>query len=287
MVNVGLIGKIDSIETMAEALRSFPDVHIAGKTSSGFLNRMEGMRYSIPELNRSDLIGKSDVLFFMKGAKLTAELLIAIIKQSKQVFTSDFFYPSPEEFIEIEKLLTESKSIFQVNNPYYYHPVIQWIGNNFPLPAYFDLYYASDMRWEWEIIIQLLMLPIGFLGANPSKFRHTSLMGSDQIHGFTNIRLEFGDTSVFNFNMNFQNLQPEFTLKAYSASRTIFCNLLTGSIEHDRKTVQQEKSKQHPELVDFFNSISGTTVVKTGINEYASVMKIFREISRKNNWNEA
>ncbi len=108
----------------------------------------------------------------------------------------------------------------------------------------------------------------------------------DEAHGFANIRLEYGDSSVFNFNLNFRVRQNEFSLKAYSVKNTLSGNLLTGSLEFDNRHVQPQKRGNKSEMADFFNSISGAAPVKTGISEYASILKIFREINRKNNWTE-
>ncbi len=286
MVNVGLIGKIDSIESQAGSIRDFPGIHIAGKSSTGTLSKQDGFRYSIPELNRTDLIEKSDVLFFTKGSNPTPEILSDIIKRSKHIFLADFFYPTPEEFTEIEKLLMESNSVFQVQNPFLYNPVVQWTGTNFPLPAYFDLNFCSGPLEDNEIYIRLLMLPTGFLGANPSKFRHVSLMDADSGSGFTNFRLEYNDSSVFNFNLNFRACQTEFSLKAFSVKNTMSGNLLDGTLEFDNKPFQQQKQNPKSEWTDFFNAVSGISPVRTGVSEFASVLKIFREISRKNNWTE-
>jgi hypothetical protein len=284
MINIGLIGKIDSVESMASMLRNFPELHIAGKSSSGFLTRQDGFQYSIPELNKTDLIEKSDVIFFVKGAKLTSELAANIIRQSKHIFISDYFYPSPDELTELSKLLAESESVFQVHNPFLYLPLIQWTRQNIPLPAYFDLNFLTDMVCEQEILIKLLLLPTGFLGVLPIKIRQMNLIDLSCMGGFANIRLEYGDSSVFNFNLMFRNQLSCFDLKVWSGRNYLHGDLISGSSEFDLKQIQHEKSDPRTELSDFFRAINGQGTIKTGIAEYISIINIVMDISRKNEW---
>jgi len=287
MIRVGLIGKIDAIESMVSLMGSCPDAHVIGKASSGFLNRLESPKYSIPELSRADLVEKADALILTEGAKLSAEHLYEVIKKSKPIFTSDYLTLTPGELYEVEKLLNESNTVFQYHNPFYYHPVIQWIRHHFQVPAYFDMNYMTDSMLDRNQIVKLLMLPVGFLGVNPLKFRHTSLMSPDESPGFINIRFEYSDSSVINFNIGFRNPVKEFTIRAFSGKQNLLCNLLTGLIEYDQKTIQPEKINQFQELADFFGSVTGKTPVRTGIPQYGSILRTVAEIGRKNNWPES
>ena len=286
MLKVGLIGKIDAIETVAAIIGLLPGAHVIGKASTGYLSRNETSGFSIPELNRADLIEKSDVLIFTQGARVEHDHLYEIIKKSKSIFSSDFPDFSTAELSEVEKLLNESKSIFQFHNPFYYHPVIRWIRSNFRLPGYFDLNLSQNTALDKKLIMKLLLLPIGYLGVNPSKFRYMSLDSSADVPGFTNIRFEYSDSSVFNFNISWGNSVNEVSLNAFSGKHHLTCNLIANTIEHDRQTVHPENSGPSEELNDFFGCISGRSAVKTGILQYGSILQTVTEISRKSNWPE-
>lgn len=281
MIHTGLIGRLDSLEPFIEMLKDFPEILIQGKSSTGFTHRHDFTRYSVPELNRIELIEKSEALLFLEGARLSSDLLIDVIKKSKHVFISDFLLLTIEECDEIEKLMTESKSVLQIRNPFLYHPAVQWVSRNFSLPAFLDLDYSSESSDADQLLMELLLMPIQILGASPSKIRSLHLPPSSEQPLFTNIRLEYRDSSVLNINFDFNKKKNEFLLRGNSGNNVFKADIIANSIESDLQLFHNEQFNPSLELLDFFNSIRNRSAVKTGITEFSSVLKTFYEIIRR------
>ncbi|NQU85297.1 MAG: hypothetical protein HQ541_06010 [Mariniphaga sp.] len=62
MLNIGLIGKIASIEKQVEKLKKYPDVRIQGKSSVGTKTQNSEYSFTIPEYNRVELIERCDAI---------------------------------------------------------------------------------------------------------------------------------------------------------------------------------------------------------------------------------
>jgi len=80
MLNVGLIGNSDILEPFVKSLRENKNINIIGKATVGISERLDSFQFSIPELNRIELIERADVLVIDNSSLLPFKILSDIVK---------------------------------------------------------------------------------------------------------------------------------------------------------------------------------------------------------------
>src|SRR5665811_1586267 len=139
MLNIGLIGNTEILEPFVKRIRKNKDANVIGKASVGSSVKIDSFHYSIPEMNRIELIERADVILIDNSSLLPFNLLSDIVKKSKHIFTAGYLNISIEECTQLVKLTNESGSVFQVSNPYYYSPAIQWMNSHVSMPIFLDV----------------------------------------------------------------------------------------------------------------------------------------------------
>lgn len=280
MLNIGLIGDIKNLETQAKKIHDHSDIHISGKSSVGTNTNTGSFRYSIPEFNRVELIERSDALVINRFSLLPFQLLCDVVKKSKHIFATEYPAIGIEECRELAKLANEAQTVFQINNPYYFSPAIQWLNQNLKKPTYIDISYFKTDFEETEPLLPLLFMLKDITGTDPRKINAISFTQTYSEYRFNNVRLEFGDASTVNINFGQANYN-EFKMRAWSAGQVVSFNMQTKNYSYNNSTPVLSDFKSINEFDEFVNSTLKKSPIRSGISEYLSVLQTIDRIKAK------
>ncbi|HSM46578.1 MAG TPA: hypothetical protein VK872_02080, partial [Draconibacterium sp.] len=230
MLNVGLIGNTDILEPFVKRLRENKNINIIGKATVGISERLDSFHFSIPELNRIELIERADVLVIDNSSLLPFKILSEIVKKSKHVFTAGYLNLTIDECTQIVKLANESGSVIQVSNPFFFSPAIQWLNNNISSPVYIDvLDFTRFNNQNNNLLYPIILMLLEITGISPKKVGAVTFNSNPNKSDFTNVRLEFGDASVVNISYGTLESLEEFKLRIYSRNQFFNLNFTRNS----------------------------------------------------------
>jgi hypothetical protein len=82
MLNIGLIGNTEFLEPFVKRIQKNKQVNVIGKASVGSSSaHLNSFHYSIPEINRVELIERSDILLIDSSLMLPFKILSDIVKR--------------------------------------------------------------------------------------------------------------------------------------------------------------------------------------------------------------
>jgi hypothetical protein len=281
MLNIGIIGKTEIFEPHVKRLQKNSNINIIGKTSVGTDASLNSFHFSIPEINRVELIDRADIILIDNSSILPFNLLCDIIKKSKHIFTVEYLNLSIDECTTLNKLANESGSVVQVSNPFFFKPAIQWLNENLARPSYFDISYLTPDKTDYNTLISLLLMLIGTTGISPKKIGAVTFRSGQTESNFNNIRLEFGDASVV--NLNYGNLPPlnEFKIKTYSPGQFVTLNLTNKTFLCNNKSIDTSPYSSVNELNTFIDTILKKTKKVSCIEDYLIVLHAVQKIDKK------
>lgn len=281
MLNIGLIGKTENLESHVKKIRKNPNVNIIGKASIGTNDSLKSFHYTIPEINRTELIERADIIFTDNSSKYPFELLCDIIKKSKHIFTFEYINLTIDECIQLIKLSTESGSVVQVTNPFYFTNAVQWFSQNLITPSYIDVSYISSEITTNSTLISLLMMLLGVARKNPKKIEVVAFSSQQADSNFNNIRLEYDDASVINLNYGNMPLSNKFIIKVYSPSRFVVLNFTNETYLNNNNHFTVDTIYAVDELDYFVNTVMKKNKPLSSMEDYLAVLNMVQKITQK------
>lgn len=282
MLNIGLIGSTKILEPHVRRIQKNPKIDIIGKASFGSTSQLDSFHFSIPEFNRIELIERADIIIMDDTSLMPFNLLCDIVKKSKHIFTTEYLKLSIDECTTLVKLTSESGSIVQIKNPYFFKPAVQWLNDNLITPTFVDISnFKADLNDD-ELISLLLML-LKITRNNPKKINAVSYQSKESNSRFNNVHLEFSNSSVVNINYGMLNTQQEFKIKAFSSGQFVFFNLRNNTYHNNDNILNLSGYSSTNEFDTFINTIINKTPAISGIEDYLTVLQTMQKIDKKIN----
>lgn len=283
MYKIGLIGNTDTLEPFVKAIRKNKNVNITGKTSVGTSSQLNGFHFSIPEMNKVELLERADIFVMDNSLPAPFRLLADIVKKSKHVFLTEYPGLTIEECTQLVKLANESGSLIQVTNPHFFSPVIQWMNHHVSMPIFLDI---LDFRGEGKLhekLYPIVLMLLDLTGISPKKVGAVTFRSDPNKSAFTNVRLEFGDASVA--NISFGSIEPleEFKIRAYSRNQFITLNLSRNIYACNNEPIDLKAQEQVNELDWFFNTLEQKVKKKSCLEDFLIAMHLVQKIEKKIN----
>ncbi len=281
MLNIGLIGKTEILEPHVKRIQKIKGLNIVGKTSVGTDSRLNSFHFSIPEINRIELIERADIIIIDNSSILPFKMLCDIVRKSKHIFAIEYLNLSIEECSQLNNLANESGSIIQVTNPHYFKPAVQWLNNHLISPTFLDISYLTDEVISDSTLISLMLMLIGTTGISPKKIGAVTFKTKETESKFTNVRLEFGDASVV--NINYGNLPPlnEFKIKSYSPGQFVTLNFTTKNFQCHNKPIDLTEYTSCSEIDAFLQAVQNKSRQISNIEDYLIVLHAVQKINKK------
>lgn len=281
MLNIGLIGNTETLEPFVKRIRKNKSVNVIGKASVGTSAQLNGFHFSIPEMNRVELIERADVLLIDNSSLLPFKMLSDIIKKSKHVFTAGYLNITIDECTQLVKLANESGSIVQVSNPYYFSPAVQWMNKNVAMPTFLDILDFSGDAKKDERLYSIILMLLGLTGISPKKVGAVTFNSTPNKSDFTNIRLEFGDASVVNISYGNIETLEEYKIRAYSRNQFISLNFSKKTFICNNEPIDLTDYMDVSEFDRFIETIANKVKKKSCIEDYLIAMHLVQKINKK------
>lgn len=281
MLNIGLIGKTETLEPVVKRIRKNKNANIIGKSSVGGSNPLNSFHYSIPEMNKYELIERANILVIDNSSLLPFNLLGDIIKKSKHIFIAEYLDITVDECTQLVKLANESGSVIQVANPFLFTPAIQWLNKNISLPVYLDILDFTGTGENDEKMFQYALMLLGLTGISPKKVGAVTFKSAPDHSGFTNIRLEFGDASVVNLNIGHITSIEEFKIRAYSRNNFATLNFTKKIFTSNNHPINFTDFPAVCEFEWFTDTILQKNKKKSCLEDYLIAMHLVQKINKK------
>lgn len=279
MMNVGLIGNTAILEPYALKIKENKNVNIIGKASVGSNTQLNSFHYSIPEFNRVELIERADVILMDNSTPYPFKLMQEMIRKSKHIFCTEHPALTIDECTELNKLSNESGSLIQVTNPYYYSPAIQWMNANIQTPAFIE-YSNFEEGTASESLYTMLLMLLGMTGISPKKIGAVTFPGQNNSK-FSNVRLEFSDSSVISLSFGTLESLKDFKIRIYTDNQFATFNFTKNNFACDNKPIDLKSYTNINEFERFFDTIDGKAKKTSCLEDYLIAMHVVQKINRK------
>ncbi len=280
MLNVGIIGNTEILEPFVTNIKKNPEINVIGKASVGRSAQLDGFHFSIPEINRIELIERADIILMDNSTPLPFKLMRDIIKKSKHIFCAEYPELSIDECTELNKLINESQSVVQVTNPYHFSPAIQWAGKNISTPAFIDYSNFEREADDCKSLYPMLLMLIGITGISPKKVGAVTFPGYNNSK-FTNVRLEFSDASVVNLNFGCLESLNEFKVRIYTDNQFATFNFSKNNFLCDNQPINLSEYTAVDELKVFVDIIQKKAKKVSCLEDYLIAMHVANKINKK------
>jgi hypothetical protein len=281
MLNIGIIGITEVLEPHVKRIQKNKNVNVIGKASVGTSEQLNGFHFSIPEFNRVELIERADVLLVDNSSLMPFNMLCDIVKKSKHIFATEYLNLTVDECTQLVKLANESGSVFQVSNPFYYTPAVQWLNNNISFPLFLDVSKFANNSNFHEILYPLFLMLEDITGIGSKKIGVTAFESSQNEISFSNIRLEFGDASVVNLNYGNQFSLDKFIIKGYSKDKYISLDFNKKIFLYNNSKIDFSNYLSINEFDSFIKSIEDGTSKSSNIENYQAAIQLVNSIEKK------
>ena len=284
MVNLGLIGNIYHMKSYIEKAYELPQINIAGKSITETGSKNEDYSLPIPEYSRIELVKYVDALFINRFSSLSFQLLSDIIKESKPFFAASYPDLSPEECVQLSKLAREAQTIIQVANPFLYLPSVQWLNQNLKKPAYIDVALSKKEEEKFEdLLVKMLLMLKEMTDGKPKKIKAIFFEMKSENEVFRNINLEYGNGSIVNFNIKYSANQEEFIIKTFARDQFTSFDMINSLGTCNNSAVNLPVSAQYNEVSAFFDTISGSKIQPTSLDDYSAASQTVKTITSRLN----
>jgi hypothetical protein len=281
MLNIGIIGNTEVLEPHVKRIQKNKNVNVIGKASVGTSAQLNGFHFSIPELNRVELIERADILLVDNSSRLPFELLFDMVKKSKHIFTTQYLKLTTDECSQLVKLAHESGSIIQVTNPFFYKPAIQWLNNNFTTPGYLNISKHTFNMSPREAMFPLLFMITGITGINPKKVSASAFAPEKEEIDFANVRLEFNNASVVNINFGSKLTEGEFEIKGYAKNQVVLFDFKNDTFLFNDNPINFSDKKTTNELDFFIESVQNNNQNSCNIDDYLYATQLVEAVEKK------
>ncbi len=281
MLNIGIIGNTEVLEPHVKRIQKNKNANVIGKASVGTSAQLNGFHFSIPELNRVELIERADILLVDNSLLLPFDLLFDMIKKSKHIFTTQYMNLTPAECAQLVKLAHESGSIIQVTNPYFYTPAIQWLNNNFTAPVYLNISKHIDGLLLRKALFPLLFMIAGITGINPKRVSASAFKSEKNEIDFANVRLEFSNASVVNINFGSKLTEAEFEIKGYAKSQIALFDFKNDTFLFNGNPIEFSEKQPANEFDLFIESIQNKNQSSSNIENYLAATQLIETVEKK------
>ncbi len=281
MFNIGLIGNTEFLEPFVKRIRKNKQVNVIGKTSVGSSAKLDSFHFSIPEINRVELIERSDILLIDNSSLLPFKMLSDIIKRSKHIFAAGYPKITIDECTQLVKLANESGSIIQISNPYFFSPAIQWMNKNVETPIFLDILDFTVNTGNDDTLYPIVMMLLGTTGISPKKVGAVTFKSTPNKSDFTNVRLEFGDASVVNISFGNLDSLEEFKIRAYSKNQFVTFNFSKKTFICNNQPVNLSDFASVSEFDSFIGAVNKTSKKQSSLEDYLISMHLVQKINKK------
>lgn len=281
MLNIGIIGNTEVLEPHVKRIQKNKNINVIGKASVGTSAQLNGFHFSIPELNRVELIERADILLVDNSSRLAFEMLCGIVKKSKHIFTTEYLNISVDECEQLVKLANESGSVVQVTNPHFYSPQIKWLNDNITAPLFLNISRHVTETIFSDALYPLLLMLLKITGVAPKKIGVSAFKSENSEITFSNIRLEFNNASVVNINLGNQVLVDEFKIEVYSENQSISLNFNNEIFLLNDNPIDFKDYSAINEYDIFIDSIQNKTLISSSFEDYHVAMQLVDSIEKK------
>ncbi|MCD6354405.1 MAG: hypothetical protein J7L95_02545 [Prolixibacteraceae bacterium] len=280
MQNIGLIGKTEILKPYTKQILKNQNFNIVGKASVGSSDQLNSFHFSIPELNKIEVIERADIILIDNSNLHPFDLLCDIVKKSKHIFATQYLNLTVDECVQLLKLTDESKTVIQFVNPYFFTPAVHWLNSNLAKPTFLDISnFSPDM--ESKGLLPMLLMFLGITGLSPKKISAVSFSSSQPESKFNNVRLEFGDASVVNLNYGDIDSLHEFKIRAYSPGQFVTLNFTNETYNFNNKPIDLSPFSEVNEFDSFIDSILNKAHTISGIEDYLAALQTLQKINVK------
>lgn len=275
-----MIGNTEILEPFVKRIQKNKQVNVIGKASVGSSEQLNSFHFSIPEINRVELIERSDILLIDNSSVLPFKILGDVVKKSKHIFAAGYPAINIDECTQLVKLANESGSIIQVNNPYYFTPAIQWLAKNVSTPVFLDILDFTGNTGKEENLYPIIMMILGITGTSPKKVGAVTFNSTPEHSDFTNVRLEFGDASIVNISFGTMESLKEFKIRTYSKNQFVTFNFTKKTFVSNNQPINLSDYSIN-EFDTFINTINNTEKKSSCLEDYLIAMHMVQKISKK------
>ncbi len=281
MLNFGIIGDLKLLEPYIKHVQKLKNVQVIGKSSVGINVQPESFQFTIPEFNRIELMSRSDVLLISNFSLFPFAILCEMVKNSKHIFAVEYPKLTVEECQQLIKLTGEAKTVFQIVNPFYYLPAVQWLNDNLNFPAFLDVTYFNTGFHKKNSLFALLLMLKHISGFDAKKIGAVTFQPAQNNFEFYNLRLEFGDASVVNINCGRVETANEFKIKAFTKEQFVSLNFINKTFTCNNSSIDLKNYLHIHEFDNFMNAVLNNNKKVTGMQDYHDVLQAVNKIEKK------
>ncbi len=199
MIKTGIIGNIATLLPCIKQLSAHSGVSVIGKASVGMPGITASTSLSVPELSKAELFNAADALVIDRFSMVNFEILKGAVRNYKHILITDIPQLSPEECIELHKLVVEAGTVFQIKNPYSDDPGFRWMIKNWSEPAMVTVSeQASEAPSKHYFLMSVLLLARQLFGKTPHQTAFNGIRHTDKNFTALQIRLDYTSQSVLN-----------------------------------------------------------------------------------------
>ncbi len=281
ILQTGIIGNTEKLEPFVKLLRENRNFDVIGKASIGTSAGLDDFHYSMPEINRVELIERAEVLLIDDSLSSPFSLLSDMVKKSKHIFMAGYLNLTTDECAQLVKLANESGSVVQVYNPFYFSPEIRWIGSNVTMPVFLEIMDFTGSGQTNQELYPILLMLLDITGISPKKVAAVTFKSAPNSSDFTNVRLEFGNASVVNLNYGSIGSLKEFKIRSYSQNQFIRLNFTENTFFCNNRKVDFTDFETTGEFNSMANAIFGKTRLQSSLEDYLIAMHLVQKINKK------
>ncbi len=270
MIQVGILGNIEKLDSVISQLKKLDNVIISGKASSGISSKLDDIHFTIPGKNKVVLIDENDVLIVEDTGLITFEQVKNAIKKDKSIFFLNYPNFSLVECQELQKLADEAQTVIYFHNPFAFQSSLQKLVKNIAQPFYLDINYSNtSLKINNTTILPFLLFSKTIYKGYPKKISST-LFSNNETNNFLNIRLSYDDTSTINLKLSVSD-HEKFTAEYFN-------NITHSSISLNK--YKKTKSKNE-EVIHFIDMVKTKKGIATSLVNYIAVLKLKRKIQHQ------
>ncbi len=281
MLNFGIIGDLKLLEPYIRHIQKLKNVQIIGKSSVGINIQPDSFQFTIPEFNRIELMSRSDILLISNFSLFPFGILCEMVKKSKHIFAAEYPKLSIEECGQLVKLTSEAKTVFQIVNPFYFLPAIQWMNDNLSFPAFLDITRFNTSFNRKNSLFALLLMLKQITGFDVKKISAVTFQPPQKNFDFYNLRLEFGDATVVNINNGKLETANEFKISVFSKDKFIVLDFTNKTYTCNYTPINLVNYLPVLEIDKFMDAVLNNNNKITDIKDYQDVLQLVIKIDKK------
>ena len=280
MINAGLIGKTNILEPYAHELLKNSGMNIIGKASVGSDDELNSFHYTIPELNKIELIERAEILVIDSSIPFPFKLMCDLVKRGKHIFCAEFPDLTFAECSELIKLVTESGAVVQICNPYYFTPAMQWLNANFKGPMFLEYTNICAPDCDNHSLLKMLLMLTYVTGLTVKKHAAFSYSDDDG-NSFSSIRLEYNDASTVDLKFGQHKTREQFEIKSYANNLFSYFDFRNDVFTSNGQALDLSSFAEATEINAFIGAIEKNGQPKSTLEHYQQAYELAKKVNRK------